>query len=109
MRRSLLVPPRSGRVKGNTLELELAAFSCLVSGHSVGVESFTPIGLTVPSPVVVLLHARDGPGGVADDRSYGDLARAVAAGGFRVLMPRYFERRTTASQPSSRIRSTKLA
>ncbi len=74
------------------MKVEHSEYSCSVSGHPVGVESFTPARRQGCLPLVVLLHGRDGPDAIAGDRGYRDLARAVAAGGCRVLLPRYFER-----------------
>lgn len=82
------------------MDIERSVYSCTVSGHAIGVESFTPAPATPSLPLVVLLHGRDGPDGVAGDRGYSDLARAVALGGFRVLLPRYFDR-TRDCEPDS--------
>jgi dienelactone hydrolase len=74
------------------VDIERTVYSCTVSGHAVGVESFAPVPAPSALPLLALLHGRDGPDGVAGDRGYSDLARAVAEGGFRVLLPRYFDR-----------------
>jgi carboxymethylenebutenolidase len=74
------------------VDMQRTVYSCPVNGHEVGVESFSPTAPPGPLPLVLLLHGRDGPDGVAGDRGYRDLGRAVAGGGFRVLLPHYFDR-----------------
>jgi len=71
--------------------VERSVTCCDVEGHPIGVESFAP-SAGGRAPTVVLLHGRDGPDGVAGDRGYRDLAVTVAGAGFRVLLPRYFDR-----------------
>lgn len=70
---------------------------CEVEGHPVGVESFAPAAGRPAT--ILLLHGRDGPDGVAGDRSYRDLAAALAGAEFRVLLPRYFDRTVEFEPP----------
>jgi carboxymethylenebutenolidase len=80
------------------MDIERSLLSFFVNGHEVGVESFRPVPSPTPLPLVILLHGRDGPDGVAGDCTYHALGRAVALGGYRVLLPRYFER-TQGGEP----------
>jgi dienelactone hydrolase len=66
---------------------------CLdVNGLPVGIGSHALAQTPESLPTVLLLHGRDGPDGMAGDRGYRDIAAALAGAGFRVVLPRYFER-----------------
>jgi dienelactone hydrolase len=66
----------------------------------IPVETFIPQNPAGHLATVVLLHGRDGPDGIAGDRGYRDIAKAIASAGFRVLFPHYFDR-TQACGPAS--------
>ena len=61
-------------------------------GFPVGIETYVPSETAETLATVIMLHGRDGPDGVAGDRSYRDIAMTIASAGFRVLLPRYFKR-----------------
>src|SRR5262245_65532019 len=82
--------------------VERSVTCCDVEGHPIGVESFAP-SAGGRAPTVVLLHGRDGPAGVAGDRGYRDLAVTVAGAGFRVLLPRYFDRTDRLEPPRAEL------
>jgi carboxymethylenebutenolidase len=70
-----------------------SSVTCLdINGFPVGIESYVPTETLKPLPTVVMLHGRNGPDGIAGDRSYRDIAVAIASAGFHVVLPRYFER-----------------
>lgn len=74
--------------------------SCDISGLSVAVESFVPRAMRERHATVVLLHGRDGADGVAGDRTYQDVAAAVAEAGFHVVLPHYFDRTRDCGPPT---------
>jgi dienelactone hydrolase len=61
-------------------------------GIVIAIETIAPHSSADHLGTVILLHGRDGPDGIAGDRGYRDIAKAIAAAGFRVLLPHYFDR-----------------
>jgi carboxymethylenebutenolidase len=87
-------------IEGVHVAVERLQGSCDIGGLSVVVESFVPCWVRDRHSTVILLHGRDGADGMAGDRTYQDVAAAVAEAGFQVVLPHYFDRTRDCGPPT---------